>query len=86
MASYKVLLKKSVEKDLRKIDRSQVSKIVSAIQEMAEDPYPSGSRKLVGSTKTFRVRVGDYRILYIVDESRQEVEVQTVRHRKDAYR
>jgi len=86
MACYKLLLKKSVEKDLRKIDRSKVSKIVSAIQEIAEVPYPSGSRKLVGSTKTFRVRVGDYRILYIVDESNQQIEIQTVRHRKDAYR
>ncbi|MCB0338728.1 MAG: type II toxin-antitoxin system RelE/ParE family toxin [Bdellovibrionales bacterium] len=86
MASYKVTLKKSVEKDLRRIDRVQVPKIVSAIQALSENPFPANSRKLVGSTKTYRVRLGDYRVLYIVDEAVREIEVQAVRHRKDAYR
>ena len=86
MASYSVVLKKSVEKDLRKLDRSQIPKIVSAIEELAEAPHPAGSRMLVGSSRTFRVRVGDYRVLYLIDEGAKIVEVQAVRHRKDAYR
>jgi len=86
MASYKVLLKKSVEKDLRKIDSARIPRIISVIQDLAKDPAPPGYRKLVGSTRTFRIRIGDYRVLYLVDEPRKEIEIQAVKHRKDAYR
>jgi mRNA interferase RelE/StbE len=86
MASYKISLKKSVDKDLRKIDKSRLSQIISAIQKLSEDSTPPGSRKLVGSTRTYRIRVGDYRILYFVDNEQKAIEIQAVKHRKDAYR
>ncbi len=86
MALFKVSLKQSVEKDLRRIDRSQIPRIVAAIQELATNPFPASSRKLVGSERTYRLRVGDYRVIYLVVHDRLEIEVQMVRHRKEAYR
>lgn len=86
MASYKVELKKSVEKDLRKIDSKFIPKIISAIQNLAEEPRPAASRPLVGSQRTYRVRVGDYRIVYLIDDDAALIEVQRVRHRKDVYK
>ncbi len=86
MASYRVTFKSSVEKDLRRVDKSQLRRIVSVIQELAIDPFPTSSRKLVGSEKTYRVRIGDYRVIYLVDTVELLVEVQKVAHRKDIYR
>ncbi len=86
MASYKISFKKSVEKDLRQIDGKEVTKILSAINDLAEDPFPPASRKLVGSSHIYRLRVGDYRVLYFVTVNTKEIEIQRIRHRKEVYR
>ncbi len=86
MACYKISLKRSVEKDLRKIDKSLIPKIVSTIENLAENPFPIGSRRLVGSNHTHRFRIGDYRIVYFIDSASQEIEIQRIRHRKDVYK
>ena len=86
MASYKITFKSSVEKDLRKLDKAQLEKIMAVIQELSSNPFPINSRKLVGSEKTYRVRVGDYRAVYIVSTSDLVIEIQKVAHRKDIYR
>ncbi len=85
MASFKVFLKSSVEKDLKRIDGSTVPRILSAIEELSDNPCPSSSKKLVGAEQTYRLRVGDYRVVYIVNRLSKEIEVQRVRHRKDVY-
>ena len=54
--------------------------------ELAKDPLPHGSHKLAGSERTYRLRVGDYRVVYEVFSDSRIVEVQRVRHRKDVYR
>lgn len=86
MGSYKVTFKRSVEKDLRGIDKSQIPKIISAIEKLEVDPFPSASRQLVGSNKTYRLRIGDYRAVYIVDLEVGLIEVQKISHRKEVYR
>ncbi len=53
---------------------------------LANDPFPRGVRKLVGSEFSYRIRVGEYRVVYEVFESRLLIEIVRVRHRKDAYR
>ena len=68
MGSYKISLKRSVNKDLRKIEKSEISKIVSAVESLGEMPFPANSRKLVGSRMTYRLRAGDYWVIYMVDE------------------
>jgi mRNA interferase RelE/StbE len=86
MASYKLLFKRSIEKDLKRIDKKEVSRLISAIELLVENPFPINSRKLVGSELTYRLRVGDYRVVYLVFMDKQEIEIARVRHRKDVYK
>jgi mRNA interferase RelE/StbE len=86
MASYRVGFKRSAEKDLRRIERSKVPSIIAAIESLEKNPRPEGCRKLVGSDSSYRIRVGDYRIVYLINDAIYIVEVERVRHRKDVYR
>ncbi|MCH7627070.1 MAG: type II toxin-antitoxin system RelE/ParE family toxin [Chloroflexi bacterium] len=61
-------------------------RVLSAIESLAEEPRPRGSRKLVGSDDSYRLRVGSYRILYQISYSRRDVTVYAVGHRSDVYR
>jgi len=85
MGSYSVRLKRSAEKDLRRIDKSRVPNIVAALQSLEINPRPDGCRKLVGSINSYRIRVGDYRVVYLIEDVICVVEVERVRHRKDVY-
>jgi mRNA interferase RelE/StbE len=86
MASFRLEWRASVHKDLRKVPPEANVKIVAAALTLVENPFPSGVKKLSGCQSTFRIRVGDYRIIYEVHASESLVMVQRVRHRKDAYR
>lgn len=86
MAHYRVVLSKSVMHDVRGIDLKHTERIYEAIRSLQEDPFPRGHKKLMDSESSYRVRVGNYRILYQVDISDGLVTVFHVRHRKDAYR
>ena len=86
MASFKVILKPSVEKDLRALPQSVVARVWRKIEELQSEPLPRGSLKLEGAEELHRVRVGDYRIIYGLDTRRSEVVIQYVRHRRDCYR
>lgn len=61
-------------------------RIIAAIQLLADDPRPAGCKKLVGSQRDWRIRVGEYRVLFEIDDTEQIVRVMRVRHRRDAYR
>ena len=82
---YSINIKKSVEKDLKKLPNSVTSKVVEAIENLKDNPYPRQSKKLRATERTYRLRVGDYRIIYQVDEERKEIIVYYVRHRENAY-
>ena len=86
MASYKVEWKRSAEKDLRKIDRLWIRPIIEAVEALPENPFPKGCRKLYGTEHHYRIRVGDYRVIYQVEDTAGVVIVYHVRHRKEAYR
>ena len=83
---YTLLVKASAERDLRKLPRSTLERIHVKILTLRDDPRPPGSRKLSGGQEGWRVRVGDYRILYQIDDSAETVTVVRVRHRRDVYR
>jgi mRNA interferase RelE/StbE len=85
MASFKVTFKASVTKDFKRLDRLAAHRIIKVIESLQNNPFPNASKKLVGSEHTFRIRVGDYRVVYIVNKEDREVEIQRVRHRKDVY-
>ena len=86
MASYQIEIKSSASKELEKLPRQIVSRVVAGIRELADNPYPQGVKKLAGFDRTFRVRVGDYRVLYNVYENRLVIEIIRIAHRKDVYR
>jgi mRNA interferase RelE/StbE len=86
MASYQIEFKSSASKEIEILPRPMVVRVVEAIRELADTPYPQGVKKLSGFDRTYRVRVGDYRILYTVYENRLVIEIIRVAHRKDVYR
>ncbi len=66
MTSYRVEWKQSAQKELRKLQRDLILRILNVVETLVVDPYPPGSRKLHGAEYTYRLRVGDYRIVYLV--------------------
>jgi mRNA interferase RelE/StbE len=82
--SYRVLLLPAASKGLRRIDPQVRSRIRGAIALLAQDPRPPASRKLRGRDG-YRVRIGDYRILYLIQDEILLVVVVTVGHRRDVY-
>jgi mRNA interferase RelE/StbE len=86
MASYKAVLKPSVEKDLRPIPKVTIVRIFQHIEQLRDAPFPRQSIKLAGAEQLYRLRVGDYRIIYSVDKEEKQITVHYVRHRRDVYR
>ena len=85
MGAFKIFFKKSVEKDLSRIEKNELKKIISRISELAEDPRPPGCEILTGSER-YRIRQGRYRILYSIQDSELTIWVVKVAHRKDVYK
>jgi len=86
MASYRVVFKPSVEKDLRPLPKSAIERVFRRIELLGSNPFPRQPVKLAGAEQVYRVRVGDYPIVYGVDEKAKQILVHYVRHRRDAYR
>jgi mRNA interferase RelE/StbE len=86
MASYQIEWKTSAQKELRKLPSDLIAKIVADVESLGENPFPPGCRKLVGSEQTWRIRIGNYRVVYNVLSSTLIVEIIRVAHRKDVYR
>lgn len=86
MAAYSVVLATSVNHDVRTLQKRELEHILVALHSLADNPYPPRSKKLKGSGSTYRIRVGNYRIIYEVDETHKVVDIRHIRHRKDAYR
>jgi mRNA interferase RelE/StbE len=83
---YEVYLERAAERDLRRLPVETFHRIVPRIRALADDPRPPGCRKLTGSDNDWRIRIGDYRVIYEVDESAEVVRVFRIRHRQEAYR
>ena len=87
MVSYKLEIKTSAGKELAEVgSKSDRQKIVSRIQALASNPRPNGSEKLAGYTDRFRVRQGNYRVVYLIDDHSSTVTIYKIGHRKDVYR
>jgi mRNA interferase RelE/StbE len=86
MASYDIIFKPSVEKDLRVLPRPVITRVMQRIEALRNDPFPRQSSKLTGAEQLYRMRVGDYRVIYGVDTEAKRITVQYVRHRREAYR
>ena len=85
MASYELVFRKSVAKDLRAFPRQDVRRIMQRIRALADDPRPSGCEKLSGQER-YRIRQGAYRIIYEIEDSILTVLTVKMGHRRDVYR
>ncbi len=86
MAYYTVEFKPSVHKDFRRLPKSVVRRVMKRIEKLKDEPFPHGVEKLEGAERLYRIRVGDYRIIYEVDTQVQQMIILYVRHRRDVYR
>ncbi|MGH2372584.1 MAG: type II toxin-antitoxin system RelE family toxin [bacterium] len=85
MASYKLLIKRSAAKELEALPPKVRRRVASKIEALATTPRPQGAEKLSGQDK-YRIRQGDHRVLYSIDDGAQTVTVVKIGHRRDVYR
>jgi len=86
MTTFAVRFTRSAEKELERLPARVVERIHAAIRKLADNPRPHGSIKLKGFDNKYRIRVGDYRVLFEIPEAIVVVLIVEVSHRKDAYR
>ena len=87
MAGYRLLIKPSAKKEIEALGQKRDrQRIVSQIAALASEPRPTGSEKLAGAEGLYRVRRGQFRVLYAVDDAARTVEVIRVGHRREVYR
>lgn len=85
MDDYSITFAKSARKELEALSNPLIKRIFSRIEALADSPRPSGCKKLKGSEDLWRIRIGDYRVVYSIDDNGQVVDVIAVRHRSQAY-
>ncbi len=84
---YQITLKDSANKELQRLSKAVVTKITIAINGLSQNPRPNGVKKLKDSDEDlYRIRVGDYRIIYVIDDGIKIVNIRRIGHRKDIYK
>ncbi len=86
MASYNIDFKPSVHRDFRRLPKSVVERVMKRIEKLRDESLPHGVEKLEGAERLYRIRVGDYRIVYEADTQAKEIMILYVRHRREVYR
>jgi mRNA interferase RelE/StbE len=85
MAVYKIFFRRSVLKDLAKIPKKELQRIIKKIEKLAHDPRPKGCEKISGQER-FRIRQGNYRIIYSIQDDELTIWVVKIGHRREIYR
>ncbi|MGH7411680.1 MAG: type II toxin-antitoxin system RelE family toxin [Candidatus Methylomirabilis sp.] len=85
MAEYTVTFARSARRELESLHPPLVQRILSKIEALTVDPRPPGCRKLRGENDLWRIRIGDYRVVYAIYDGERRVDVTAVRHRREAY-
>jgi mRNA interferase RelE/StbE len=80
------MIEPAAKRDLKKLDVRTRQTIADVISALADEPRPDGVKKLTGSTSSYRARVGDYRILYTIEDSVVLITIIKIGHRRDVYR
>ncbi|TLY37438.1 MAG: type II toxin-antitoxin system RelE/ParE family toxin [Nitrospirae bacterium] len=86
MAAYSLHFKPSVEKDLDSLPKPLIARVLDRLEQLKSDPFPRQSTKLHGAERLYRLRVGDYRIVYELDTDAMRITIQYIRHRREVYR
>lgn len=83
---YDVYLERAAERDLNRLQSFEFERIIIAIRKLKENPRPQGCRKITGSKSDWRIRAGDYRIIYEIDDKGRVIKIFRIRNRKEVYR
>ena len=86
MLEYKITFARSARKELQALPIELGKRVLEKIETLALDPRPTGCKKLSGAKDLWRLRVGDYRMVYKIDEDRSIVDIAVIRHHRDVYR
>jgi mRNA interferase RelE/StbE len=84
--AHRVVLTKRAYRDLKQLPPAVYTRIIRRIELLASEPRPPGARKIKDSADRYRIRIGDYRVIYQVEDDRLLILVIRVRHRREAYR
>jgi mRNA interferase RelE/StbE len=85
MPQYRIEFARSARKELQAIPLSIAKRILSRIELLTSKPRPTGCKKLLGHTNLWRIRVGEYRVIYSIDDNNYVIDVSVIRHRSEAY-
>lgn len=83
---YELHIERHAEKDLNKLEKTVFIQIVAKIKELAGNPHPQGSKKITGSQNDWRLRVGDYRVIYEIETKTRIIKIMRIKHRREVYR
>ena len=86
MADYSISFARSARKELERLPNDIADRILAKIELLAGNPRPAGVIKLHGQKNLWRLRVGDYRVVYAIDDFSRTIDVSIIRHRRDVYR
>ena len=84
-SAYQLSFTASAEKELNRLSASVIARIVPRIERLATVPRPGGCKKLVGGVNEWRIRIGDYRVIYTIDDSARAVDITRIAHRREVY-
>jgi mRNA interferase RelE/StbE len=85
VSSYRVALASSAEKELHRLPGKIIARIMPRLEKLQSAPRPPGCKKLKGGENEWRIRVGDYRIIYVIDDTAKTIDVTRIAHRSDVY-
>jgi len=86
MPDYSIIFARSARKELERLPSSVSARAIERIESLGKEPRPPRSIKLQGNKILWRIRVGDYRVIYSIDDTARIVDISAVRHRRDVYR
>jgi len=83
---YSVTFARSARKELERLSSSTAQRVIQHVERLGISPRPQGAAKLQGQKNLWRIRIGDYRMIYSIDDSTHVIDISAVRHRQDVYR
>ena len=86
MMEYTITIARSARRELQALALDMAERVLERIESLSANPRPPGCRKLRGSNDLWRIRIGDYRVVYRIDDTHHIVDVTVVRHRREVYR
>jgi len=84
--TYSIEIKQSAQKELANLPRNIADKVIKQVRALADDPRPTGCKKLVGTDYTYRIRINDYRVVYSIFDQQLVIQVIKIGHRKAVYK